>query len=58
MKLKLIALALVALIQIACSDTENGNTSGGLQSAADGQDGGVMPIQNGLSSRPVGESMH
>jgi hypothetical protein len=57
MKLKLFALALVALIQIACSDTENGNTSGGPQSAADGQDGGVTPIQNGLSSRPIGESM-
>ena len=52
MKLKLFALGLVALIQIACSDTENGNTSGGPQSAAEGQDEGVMPIQNGLSSRP------
>jgi hypothetical protein len=56
MKLKLFALGLVALIQIACSDTENGNTSGGPQSAAEGQDEGVMPIQNGLSNRPIGES--
>jgi hypothetical protein len=56
MKLKLFALGLVALIQIACSDTEKGNTSGGPQSAAEGQDGGVMPIQNGLSNRPIGES--
>jgi hypothetical protein len=57
MKLRLFALGLVALMQIGCSDTENGNAGATPQSAAEGQDGGVMPVQNGLSSRPIGESM-
>lgn len=57
MKLKLFALGLVVLMQFGCSDTESGNAGGGPQSAAEGQDEGVMPIQNGLSSRPLGESM-
>jgi len=56
MRLKLFVIGLAALIQIGC-DTEHGNTSGTPQSASQGQDDGVMPLENGLSSRPIGGSM-
>jgi hypothetical protein len=56
MRLKLFLIGLAALIQIGC-DTEHGNTSGTPQSASQGQDDGVMPLENGLSSRPIGGSM-
>lgn len=53
---KLFVIGLAALILIGCSDS--GNTSGTPQAAAEGQDNGVMALQNGTSSRPMGESMH
>lgn len=58
MRLKLFFLGLAALVQISCSQNEVGNTTGQPQAAGEPQDSGVMPFQNGLSSRPVGESMH
>lgn len=57
MKLKLLLIGLAALVQLSCSDTETGNTSQTPQSAADNQND-VMAVQNGPSSRPIGESMH
>ena len=57
MRLKLFLIGLAALIQMGC-DTEHGNTTGKPQSASQGQDDGVMPLQNGPISRPIGESMH
>jgi hypothetical protein len=58
MRLKLFLIGLAALIQFGCSDTESGNTSGTPQAAGERQDSGVMALQNGTSSRPMGESMH
>jgi hypothetical protein len=54
MRLKLFLIGLAALIQIGCSDTERGNTTGTPQSASEGQDDGVMPLENGHSSQPIG----
>ncbi|HXM04164.1 MAG TPA: hypothetical protein VN939_16260 [Chthoniobacterales bacterium] len=51
MRFKLFLIGLAALVQMSCSET--GNTTGQPQSAAEGQDGGVMPLQNGTSSRPL-----
>jgi hypothetical protein len=56
MRLKLLFLGLAALIQLSCSDSNTGNAGQTPQSAAEGQND-VMPIQNGLSNRPIGESM-
>jgi hypothetical protein len=58
MKLKLFFLGLAALVQMSCSQTEVGNTTGQPQSAGEPQDSGSMPVENGLSGRPLGESMH
>jgi hypothetical protein len=57
MKLKLFFLGLAALVQMSCSQTEVGNTTGQPQSAGEPQDSGTMPLDNGLGSRPLGESM-
>jgi hypothetical protein len=57
MRLKLIFLGLAALVQMSCSQTEVGNTTGQPQSAGEPQDSGAMPLENSLSSRPIGESM-
>jgi hypothetical protein len=56
MRLKLFFLGLAALMQLSCSDRDTGNAGQTPQSAAEGQND-VMPLQNGLSSRPIGESM-
>lgn len=52
MRLKLFFLGLAALVQMSCSETEVGNTTGQPQAAGELQDSGAMPIQNGFSSRP------
>jgi hypothetical protein len=57
MRLKLFFLGLAALMQLSCSDSGTGNAGQTPQSAAEGQND-VMSLQNGLSSRPIGESMH
>jgi len=57
MKLKLFFLGLAALVQMSCQ-SDVGNTTGQPQSAGEPQDSGVMPMENGPSSRPLGESMH
>jgi hypothetical protein len=57
MKLKLFLIGLAALVQMSCSQTEVGNTTGQPQSAGEPQDSGAMPVENGLSGRPLGESM-
>jgi hypothetical protein len=57
MRLKLFLLGLAALVQMSCSQTEVGNTTGQPQAAGEPQDSGVMDLQNGLSNRPIGESM-
>ena len=56
MKLKLFFLGLAALVQMSCSQTEVGNTAGQPQSVGEPQDS-AMPLENGLSGRPLGESM-
>jgi len=53
MRLKLFFLGLAVLLQMSCSQTEVGNTTGQPQPAGESQDSGVMPLQNGLSSRPL-----
>jgi hypothetical protein len=53
MRLKLFLIVLAALLQMSCSETEVGNTTGQPQPAGEPQDSGVMPLQNGLSSRPL-----
>ena len=58
MKFKLFLLGLAALVQMSCSQTEVGNTTGQPQSAGEPQDSGPMPVENGLSGRPLGESMY
>ena len=58
MRLKLLFLGLAALVLMSCSQTEVGNTTGQPQSAGEPQDGGAMPLESGLSGRPLGESMH
>jgi hypothetical protein len=57
MRLKLFLIGLAALAEMSCQ-TEVGNTTGQPQAAGEPQDSGVMELQNGLSNRPVGESMH
>jgi hypothetical protein len=57
MKLKLFFLGLAALAQMSCSQTEVGNTTGQPQSAGEPQDSGAVPLENGTSDRPLGESM-
>jgi hypothetical protein len=52
MRLKLFFLGLAALVQISCSQTEVGNTTGQPQPAGEPQDRGVTPLENGFSSRP------
>jgi hypothetical protein len=52
MRLKLFFLGLAALVQMSCSQTEVGNTTGQPQPAGEPQDRGVMPLENGFSSRP------
>ena len=56
MKFKLFLLGLAALVQMSCSQTEVGNTAGQPQSVGEPQDS-AMPLENGLSGRPLGESM-
>jgi hypothetical protein len=56
MKLKLLLIGFAALVQLSCSDSDTGNAGQTPQSAAEGQND-VMPLQNGLGSRPTGESM-
>jgi hypothetical protein len=56
MRSKLLFLGFAALMQLSCSDSGTGNAGQTPQSAAEGEND-VMPIQNGLSSRPIGESM-
>ena len=59
MKLKLALIGLAALVQLSCSDTEIGNTTGQPQAAGETVDrGGVMSLQNPTSAQPIGESMH
>jgi hypothetical protein len=57
MRLKLFFLGLAALVQMSCSQTEVGNTTGQPQAVGEPQDSGVMPLENGLNNRPIGESM-
>ena len=56
MRLKLFFLGLAALVQMSCSQTELGNTTGQPQSASEPQDSGAMPLENG-SNRALGGSM-
>jgi hypothetical protein len=57
MKLKLALIGLAALVQMSCSETDVGNTTGQPQAAGEPQDSGIMSLQNPQSARPVGESM-
>ena len=57
MKLKLALIGLAALVQMSCSETEVGNTTGQPQAAGEPQESGVMDIQNPPGARPLGESM-
>jgi len=52
MRLKLFFLGLAAVVQMSCSQTEVGNTTGQPQPAGEPQDSGPMPLENGHSSRP------
>ena len=56
-RLKLFFLGLATLAQMSCSQTEVGNTTGQPQSVGEPQDSGTMPLDDGMSSRPLGESM-
>jgi hypothetical protein len=57
MKVKLALVGLAALVQMGCSETEVGNTTGQPQAAGESQDNGIMSLQNPPSARPAGESM-
>jgi hypothetical protein len=53
--LKVFVIGVAALVQISCSDVDNGNASETSQPAAGGQEGGsVMDLQNGPSAHPLG----
>ena len=57
MKLKLALVGLAALVQMSCSETEVGNTTGQPQAAGETEDNGVMSLQNPTSTQPLGQSM-